>query len=153
MAPEDIKPYIIEKLKEGLSVDQIREALVDLGLTEEEIKKTLKDKEIEGLILKNEGVPPPPPAFIGSVEKGDDLPLAEDLGTKTTSTTEENDPDPDIVPPYKEEVDKASNIYPDIEFYVFNCLRQGFSKEMVRKVALNAGWSESDIEEAFRKAS
>ncbi len=37
----------------------------------------------------------------------------------------------------------------DLEYYVFNCLKQGFSERSIKKVATEAGWSGGEIDKVF----
>ncbi len=146
----DIKLYVIEKLKEGLNVNQVRGALSDLGRTKDEIDEIFKEEEIRVLILGNEGIPPPPPPFVG----GDKEENLSESGNKSTLKIDSRQnghiSDIDFVPSFKKESDDKTGVLPDIEFYVYNSLRQGFSKETIRRVAATAGWPVEEVDKALR---
>ena len=140
MIPEDLKPYVIERLKEGLNADEIWSSIIDSGRSKEDVHEVFEDREIKGLILEKEGLPPVPPE---GEEREDDLEESQeiDFGDIDTSVIESIP-----VPPG---TSKDLEFLPDIKKYVIKSLKLGFSKNIIKDVAIEAGWKESDVDKVF----
>lgn len=145
MTLEDLKKYVIEKLNEGVNADEIWSSVIESGNSEDEVHAVFEDEDVKGLILEKEGLPPVPPEaeedekeeLKDSQEKDYEVDL-DDIDTSVI----ENVP----TPPNASE---DSEYLPDIKKYVVKSLEMGFSKKVVKDIAIQAGWSGSDMDEIF----
>jgi hypothetical protein len=145
MNSEDLKKYVIEKLNEGVNADEIWSSVIESGNSEDEVHVVFEDEDVKELILEKEGLPPVPPEATEDEKKESNDPQEKnyevDLNDVDTSVIE-NVP---IPPNASEDIEYL----PDIKKYVVKSLEMGFSKKVVKDIAVQAGWSEGDMNEIF----
>lgn len=145
MIPEDLKTYVIDKLKEGVNADELWDSIIESGKSEEEVHKVFEDEEVKGLILEKEGLPPIPPE--GEEEKEE----KPEESKKTNIEIDLDNVDASVIEsvPTPPDVSKDVEVLPDIKKYIIKSLKLGFSKKVIKDVAIQAGWSESGLDEIF----